>query len=234
MELGSEAVGRWLSHEGGVVMNGISTLIKETPESLLTPSAMCCSVARSCPALCDSMDCSTPGFLVVYCLPEPAQTHVHWVSDAIQPSRPLSSPFPPAFNLSQDQGLFKWVGSSHQVAKVLELQLQHQSFHCVFRVDFLEDWLVGSPCCPRDSQESSPTPQFESINSSTLSLLYGPPLTSVHDYWKNIGLTRWTFVGKVMFLLFKMLSRFITALLPKSKYPYLSTSWSWNIQLTEL
>ena len=86
--------------------HGISTLIKETPESLLTPSAMCCSVARSCPALCDSMDCSTPGFLVVYCLPEPAQTHVHWVSDAIQPSHPLSAHSLPAFNFTQHQHLF--------------------------------------------------------------------------------------------------------------------------------
>ena len=96
-------------------------------------------------------------------LPEFAQTHVHWVNDAIQPSHPLSSPSP-AFNLSQHQGLFQWVSSSHQVAKVLELQLQHQSFQRIFRTDFLY-WLVESPCSPRDSQESSPTPQFKSINS---------------------------------------------------------------------
>ena len=101
MGLGGGAFGRWLSHEGGDVMNGISTLIKETPESLLTPSAMCCSVAKSRPTLC--MDCSTPGSLIVYCLPELAQTHVHWVGDAIQLSHPLSSPPFPAFNLSQDQ-----------------------------------------------------------------------------------------------------------------------------------
>ena len=86
--------------------------------------------------------------------------------------------------LYQHQGLFQWVGSSHQVAKILEFQLQHQSFQWVFRVDFLQGWLVWS-CCPRDSQESSPEPQFESISSSLLSLLYDPTLKSVHDYWKN-------------------------------------------------
>ena len=83
------------------------------------------------------MDCSTPGFPVHHQLLEFAQTHVHWVSDAIQPSHPLSSPFPPALNLSQHQGLFQWVSSSHQVAKVLEFQLQHQSFQWIFRTYFL-------------------------------------------------------------------------------------------------
>ena len=94
-------------------------------------------------------------------------------------------PFSPAFNLSQHQGLLQWVGSLHQVAKVLEFQLQHQSFQWIFRSDFLQDWLVWSPCSPKDSQESSPTPQFKSINSSVLSFLYSPTLTSIHDYWKN-------------------------------------------------
>ena len=117
--------------------------------------------------------------------PEPTQTPVHRVSDAIQPFHPLSSPSPPAFNLSQHQGLFKWVSSSHQVAKVLKFQFQHQSFQWIFRTDFLEDGLVGSPCSPRDSQESSPTPQFKSINSSVLSFLYSPTLTFIHDHWKN-------------------------------------------------
>ena len=94
------------------------------------------SVAQSCLTLCNPMDCSTPGFPVLHQPPELA-THVHWVGDAIQPSHPLSSPSPPAFNLSQHQGLFKWVSSSHQVAKVLEFQLQHQSFQWIFRTDFL-------------------------------------------------------------------------------------------------
>ena len=82
---------------------------------------------------------------------------VHRVDDVIQPSHPLSSPSPLAFNLSQHLGLFKWLSSSHQVSKVLEFQLQHQSFQWIFRTDFLQDGLVGSPCSPRDSQEFSNT-----------------------------------------------------------------------------
>ena len=95
------------------------------------------SVAQSCPTLCDPMDCSTPGLPVHHQLPEFIQTHVHWVGDAIQQSHPLSSPSPPAFNLSQHQGLFKWVCFSYQVAEVLEFQLQHQSFQWLFRTDLL-------------------------------------------------------------------------------------------------
>ena len=82
-------------------------------------------IAQSCPTLCDPMDCSMPGLPVHHQLPAFAQTHVHWVGDTIQPSHPLSSPSPPTFNLCQNQGLFKWVSSSHQVAKVLEFQLLH-------------------------------------------------------------------------------------------------------------
>ena len=103
----------------------------------VTTSAQFSSVAQSCPTLCDLKDCSTPGLLVHPQLPELTQTHVHWVSDAIQPSHPLSSPSPPDFNLSQHQCLFQWVSSSHQVVKVLEFQLQHQSFQWTFRTDFL-------------------------------------------------------------------------------------------------
>ena len=95
------------------------------------------SVARSCLTLCDPMNHSTSGLPVHHQLPEFTQTHVHWVSDAIQPSHPLSSPSPSALNLSQHQGLFTWVSPLHEVAKVLELQLQHQSFQWIFRVDFL-------------------------------------------------------------------------------------------------
>jgi len=87
------------------------------------------SVLQLCLILCDPTDCSTPGLPVHHQLPELAQTHVHRVSDAIQPSHPLSSPSPPAFNLSQHQGVFQWVSSSNQVAKVLEFQLQHLSFN---------------------------------------------------------------------------------------------------------
>ena len=97
---------------------------------------MCCSVTQSCLTLCDPMDCSTPGFPVLHSLLEFAQTHVHLVGDAIQPSHPLLPPSPPAFNLSQLQGLFQWVSFSHQVAKVLELRFQHQFFQWIFRFDF--------------------------------------------------------------------------------------------------
>ena len=91
----------------------------------------------SCVWICDPIECSTPVFPVLYYLSEFAQTHVHWVSDAIQPSHPLSSPSPPDLSLSQHQGLFQWVSCSHQVAKVFELQLQYQSLQWVFMVDFL-------------------------------------------------------------------------------------------------
>ena len=95
------------------------------------------SVAQSCLTLCDHMNRSPPGLLVHQQLLESTQAHVHWMGDAIQPSHPLSSPSLPAFNLSQHQGLFQWVSSSHQVAKVLEFQLQHQSFQWTPRTDFL-------------------------------------------------------------------------------------------------
>ena len=104
---------------------------------IILTSVQFSSVTQSCPTLCDSMDCSTPSLPVLHQHPELAQTHIHRVGDVIQPSQPLSSPSPPAFSLSQHQGLFKWVSTSHQVAKVLELQFQHQSFQWIFRTDFL-------------------------------------------------------------------------------------------------
>ena len=146
-----------------------------------------CSVAKSCPTLCNPVDCSMPSFPVHH-LTELAQTHVHQVSDAIKPFHPLSSPSPPTFNLSQHQGLFQLVCSSHQVAKVLEFQLQHHSFQRNPRTDLHQNGLVGSPCSPRDSQESSPTSQFKGINSSALSFLHSPTLASIHDHWKNHSL----------------------------------------------
>ena len=169
----------------------------------------CLSVAKSCLTLCDSMDCSTSGFPVHYQLPEFAQTHVHWVSDAIQPCHPLSSLlllpsiFPSIRIFSNELVLcIKW----------------HQFFQCIFRVDFPWDWLVWSPCCPSDSQESSLAPQFKGINSLVFSLLCGPVLTSVHDYWKSHSLSIQTFVGKVISLLFNMLSRFVIIFLPGNKF----------------
>ena len=124
------------------------------------------SVTQSCATLCDSMNHSMPGLPVHHHLPEFTQTHVHRVRDAIQPSHPRSSPSSPAHNLSQHQNLFQRVNSSHEVAKVLEFQLSHHSFQRNPRADLLHNGLIGSPCSPRDSQESSPTPQFKSINSS--------------------------------------------------------------------
>ena len=129
------------------------------------------SVTQSCLTLCSPMDCSTPGLPVHDQLLEFTQTHVHWVGDAIQPSHPLLSRSPPTFNLSQHQGLFQWVSSLHQVTKILEFQ----------------DGLVGSPCSPRDSQESSPTSQLKSINSLVLSFLYGPILTPSMTTGKTIA-----------------------------------------------
>ena len=102
------------------------------------------SVTQSCPTLCDPMICSTPGLPVHHQLPKFTQTHVHQVGDAIQPSHPLSSPSPPAPNPSQHQGLFQWINCSHEVAKVLEFQLQHHSFQRTPRTDLLlvlhENW----------------------------------------------------------------------------------------------
>ena len=123
-------------------------------------------------------------------------SHFHRVRDAIQPSHPLSSPSPPAASPSQHQGLFQWVNSSHQVANVLEFQLQRQSFQWIFRVDFLCEWQIWSPCCPVDSQESSPAPQFKSINSSALSFLYSPTSHPYMTTRKTIALTRWTLLVK--------------------------------------
>ena len=151
------------------------------------------SVAQSCPTLCDPMNCSTPGLPVHHQFLEFTQTHVHRVGDALQPSHLLLSPSPPAPNPSQPQGLFQCVNSSHEVAKVLELQPQHQSFQWTPRTDVLWDGLVGPPCSPRDSQESSPTPQFKSINCSVLRFLHSPPLTSIHDHWKNHSLDQMDF-----------------------------------------
>ena len=138
--------------------------------------------SQSCLTLCDPMDYSTPGFPVLHHLLELAQTHVHPVGDAIQPSHPLSSPSSPAFNLSQHQGLLQWTGSSHQMAYIeasASASVLPMNIHSRFPLE-----LTGLiSLLSKDSRESSPTPQFEGINSSALSLLYAPALTSVHDYW---------------------------------------------------
>ena len=168
------------------------------------------------------MNYSTPGLPVYHQLLEFTQTHVHRVSHANQPSLSLPS-LSPAFNLSQHQGLSQWVNTSHQVAKGLGFQIQHQSFQRIFRTYFLYDGLVGSPRSPRHSQESSTTPQFKSINSLALSFVYCLILTSIHDYWENHSLESMDFVGKVMSLLFNMLSSLVIAFLPSGEH--LLISW---------
>ena len=106
-------------------------------QSILSLQFSSAQFSHSVVSICDSMNCSMPGLPVHHQLPESTQTPVHWVGDAIQPSHHLSSSSPPALNLSQHQGLFKWVSSSHQEAKVLEFQLQHQVYQGTPRTDLL-------------------------------------------------------------------------------------------------
>ena len=151
------------------------------------------SVAQSCPTLCDPMNCSTPGLPVHHQLPEFTQTHIHRVSDAIQPSHPLSSPSPLAPNPSQHQSLFQWVNSSHEVAKSTGVSALASFLPKKSQGLSPSEWSGRFPCSPRDSQESSPTSQFKSISSLVLSplvpcLFYGPTLTSIHDHRKNDSL----------------------------------------------
>ena len=154
------------------------------------------SVAQLCLTLCIPMECSTWGFPVHHQLPELAQTHVPRVSDAIQPSHPLSSPSPPTFNLSQHQGLYQWVSSLHQVAKVLELQLQPQSFQWIFQ-DWLPLGLTGLIAVQgilksllQHLSSKASILQCSAVFMVQLSYLY------VTDE-KTIVLTRRTFVGNV-------------------------------------
>ena len=133
------------------------------------------------------LDHSMPGLSVHHQLQEFTQIHVHWVGDTIQPSHPLSSLSLPAFNLSQCQGLLKWVSSLHQVTKVLEFQLQHQSLHehsglISFRMNWLDLLAVQGTVKSRLQHHSS------SKESSVLSFLYSSTLTSIHDHWKNHSL----------------------------------------------
>ena len=146
------------------------------------------SVAQLCPTLCNAMNRSMPGLPVHHQLPEFTQTHVHRVGDAIQPSYPLSSPSPPAPNPSQHQSLFQcsqlfaWGGQSTGISALASV-LPKKS-----RGWSPSEWTGWNSCSPRDSQESSPTPQFKSINSLALSFLHSPTLTSIRDYWKNHSL----------------------------------------------
>ena len=156
-----------------------------------------CSVAKLCPTLCNPMNCSMPGFLALHCLLEFAQTPVHWVGYAIQPSHPLSSPlvlpsiFPSTRVFSSESAIYiRWpkywsfsfsFSPSNEYLGLISFRIDY--------VDLLAD---------KDFQESSPAPQFKSINSLVLNLLYGLPLTSIHDYWKNHSFDYTDFVGKVV------------------------------------
>ena len=185
---------------------------------------------------CNPMDCHTPGFPVFYYLPEFAQTHLDWVYYAIRQSHPLWPNSPSVFSLSQYQSIFQWVDSLHQVTKVSELQLQHESFQRIFRVDFLEDWLVWLSCCSKDSQEFFPALQLKSI-STWCSAFFMVQLSYPYmTTGKTIALTRWTFTGKVMSLLYNMLSRLVITFLPKKSQGCSPSEWTgWtSLQSKEL
>ena len=143
------------------------------------------TVAQSCPTLCDPMNRSTPGLPVHHQFPEFTQTCVHWVGDPIQPSHPLSSPSPPAFSLSASSQSQLLASGGQSIGISASTSVLPMNIHAWFPLGLI-DW---SPCSPRDSQEFSPAPfspaQFKSIHSSSLSFLYSPTLTSMHNYWKN-------------------------------------------------
>ena len=177
----------------------------------------------SCVQLYNPMDCSMPGLPVLHQFLEFTQTHVHWVGDAIQPSHPLSSPSPPALNLSQHQDLFKWVHSSHQVAKYwsFSFNISPSNEHpglISFRMDWLDHLAVQGALKSLLQHHSSKASIFQRSAFFTVQLSH-PYMTT----GKTIALTRQTFVDKVMSLLFNMLSRLVITFLPRSKH--LLISW---------
>ena len=196
----------------------VTDLKVENPGTILQwckfASVQFSSVTQSYPTLYDPMDCTTQGLPVHH-----SQNLLKLMSiESVMPSNHLifcdplhllPSIFPSIRVFSSESVLH----IKYQT-KVQELLLQ--SLQCIFRTDFLQDGLVNSPCSPRDSQESSPTPQFKGINSSAFSFLYDPTLTSIHDYWKNQRFAIWIFVSKVMSLLFNMLPRFLIAFLQRA------------------
>ena len=191
------------------------------------------SVTQSCPTLCDPMNRSTPGLPVHHQLPEFIQTHMHRVGDAIQPSHPLLSPSPPAPNPSQHQSLFHWVNSSHEVAKVLEF-----SFSIIpskeipglvsFRMDWL-DLLAVQGTLKSLLQHHSSKASILRRSAFFIVQLSHPYITT----GKTIALTRRTFVGKVMSLLFNMLSKLIITFLPRSKRLLISLLQSPSVVILE-
>ena len=186
-----------------------------TPGRLLSQIKLV-QFTQSCPTPGDPIDCSTPGLPVHHQLTEFTQTHVHWVRDAIRPSHPLSSPSPPVFNLSQHQGLFKWVSSSHQVAKYWSFSFISPSNEYSGLISFRMDWL--DLLAVQGTLKS-----LLQHHSSNASILWHSAFFTVqlsHPYMttgKAIALTKWTFADKKMSLLFNMLSRLVMTFLSRSK-----------------
>ena len=188
-------------------------------ESSSNKQVMCVlfSSVQSCPTLCNPMDCCTPGFLIHHQLLELAQTHVHRVSDSIQISNPLSSPSPSAFNIAQNQGLFYWVRSSNQVAKVLDfsysirLSNEHSGLISI-KIGWL-DLLAVQGILKSFLQDHSSKASILQHSAFFIAQYSHPYMTT----GKAIVFTRWTFVWKVMSLLFNMPSRLVIAFLPRSK-----------------
>ena len=173
-----------------------------------------CLVTLSCLTLWNPMDCNQPRFPIFHYLLE----FVHRVSDTIQPSHPLLFPSPPGLNLSQHQGLFKWVHSSHQVAKLLEFQLQHQSYNehprlISFRMNWLDLLAVQVTLKSLLQHHSSKASILQCSAFFTVQLSH-PYMTTA----KTIALTRRTFVDKLMSVLFNMVSRLVITFLPRSNY----------------
>ena len=184
-------------------------------------ASCCCTVTQSRPTLRNLMNCNKPGFSVLHYLLEFSQTQVHWLSDAIQPSYPLSSPSPPAFKLSQHQGLFQWVDPSHQVAKYWSFSFSISPSNeylglISFRMDWL-DLLAVQGTLKSLLQHHSSKASVLSCSVFFMVQLSYPYMTT----GKIIGLTIRIIVGKVMFLLFNILSRFVITFLLRSK----DTSW---------
>ena len=184
--------------------------------------------------LCDSVDCSTPGLPVHHQLAEFTQTHVHWVGDAIQPSHPLLSPSLPTFNLSQHQGLFRWVSSSYQVAKKywsFSFSISPSSEYSgliSFRIDWF-DLLVVQGTLKSLLQHHSSKASVLQPSAFFMGQLSHASMTT----GKSIPLTLWTFVSEVTSLLFNMLSSFAIAFLPRRKHLLISCysrhlQWFWS------
>ena len=184
LQADSLPTGLWGKHKSTFYLTpylSLNFFWKETQST----SVQFSSVTPFCPTLCDPMGCSMPSLPVHHQLPEITQTHVHWVSDSIQPSHPLSSPSPPTFNLSQHQGLFKWVSSSHQVAKSTEVSASASVLLMNIQDLFSLGWTGWISLQSKRLSTVFSNTQYRGINTLVFSFPYGPTLTSIHDHWKN-------------------------------------------------